>query len=93
MMGIPCDFPTYVYGNNHSVLVNSTKTFSKLKNKYSSIAYHFVREGVSKDKWRVTYISTHDNVADILTKSLIGEKSVRFMGMILHHITWFLEWR
>ena len=64
-----------------------------MKKKSSSIAYHIVWEGVAKDKRRVTYISTHYNVADILTKSLIGEKSVRFMGMILHHITWFLEWR
>ena len=41
-----------------------------------------MREGVAKDEWQVTYISTHDNVADILTKSLIGENIVKFMGMI-----------
>ena len=87
MMGIPCEFPAYVYVDNQSVLVNSSKPFSMLNNKYSSIAYHFVRKGVAKDKWRVTYISIHDNVADIMTKSPNIEKRVKFMGMILNHIT------
>lgn len=72
MMGIPCDFPSFVHGDNKSVLVNSTKPFSMLKKKSCSIAYHFVREGVAKDEWRVTYINTNDNVADLLTKPLPG---------------------
>ena len=87
MMGIPCDFPAYIYGDNQSVLVNSSKPHSVLKKKSSSIAYHFVREGVATDEWRVTYISTHDNVADILTKPLTSiDKRRKFVGMILHHV-------
>ena len=88
MMGIPCEFPSYVYGDNQSVLANSTMPFSQLKKKSSSIAYHFVREGVSKDEWRTTYINTHDNLADLFTKPLPGgEKRTKFVKMILHHIT------
>ena len=68
MMVIPCDLPAYIYGNNQSILVNYSKPFSMTKKKYSLIAYHFFLEGVSKDEWRVTYISTYDNVADILKK-------------------------
>ena len=87
MMGIPCYFLAYVYGNNQYVLVNFPRTFSTPKKKSSPIAYHFVRGSVSKDECQVTYISTHDNVADILKKSLIGENRVKFTGIILHHIT------
>jgi hypothetical protein len=88
MMGIPCDFPAYVYGDNQSVLSNSTLPFSTLKKKSSSIAYHFVREGVAKDEWRTTYINTHDNLADLFTKPLPGgAKRTRFVQMVLHHIT------
>ena len=88
MMGIPCDFPAYVYGDNQSVLANSTRPFSVLKKKSSSIAYHFVREGVARDEWRTTYINTHDNLADLFTKPLGGgEKRTKFTGMILHHVT------
>ena len=42
MMGIPCEFPSYVYGNNQSVLANSTMLFLQLKKKSSSVAYYFI---------------------------------------------------
>ena len=88
MMGIPCDFPSYIYGDNQSVLVNSTVPTSILKKKSCSIAYHFVREGVAADEWRITYISTHDNVADLLTKPIPGGmKRIKLIRMFLHHIT------
>lgn len=87
MMGIPCDYPSYIYGDNQSVLVNSSTPTSTLKKKSCSIAYHFVREGTAADEWRMTYISTHDNVADLLTKPLRGgEKRTKFVKMFLHHI-------
>ena len=86
MMGIPCDFPSYIYGDNQSVLVNSSVPTSVLKKKSCSIAYHFVREGVAADEWRATYISTHDNVADLLTKALRGAKRMKFIRMFLHYI-------
>ena len=44
-MGIPVVNPCFVYGDNQSVLWNSTIPDSMLK-KTSSVAYHFVREGV-----------------------------------------------
>ena len=42
MMGIPCNFPSFIFGDNKSVLTNSSNLFSMLKKKSSSIAYHFV---------------------------------------------------
>ena len=87
MMGIPVEMPTYVFGDNQSVLTNSSTPHSSLKKKSSSIAFHFVREGVAKDEWRVTYLNTNLNPADIATKSLPGgEKRVRFTSYFLHYI-------
>ena len=87
MMGIPCDEPTYVYGDNMSVLANTSIPESTLKKKSNSIAYHFVREGVARDEWRTAYINTHLNPADLLTKPLSsGEKRKNFVCMILHHV-------
>ena len=86
MMGIPCDFPCYIYGDNKSVLVNSSKCTSTLKKKSCSIAYHFVREGVACDEWRVEYIPTDRNIADLLTKPLPnGEKRTKFVKSLLHY--------
>ena len=87
MMGIPCLGPTYVYGDNKSVLYNTSLPESTLKKKSQSIAYHFVQEGAARDEWRTAYVNTHENPADILTKNLLpGEKRMQFMSMLLHHI-------
>ena len=87
MMGISCDDPTFVYADNQSVLANTTMPQSMLKKKSNSIAYHFVREGCAKDEWRTTYVNTHDNPSDILTKPLpSGEKRSKFCRKLLHHL-------
>lgn len=87
MMGIPCEGPAYIYGDNQSVLANTTIPDSTLKKKSQSIAYHFVREGVARSEWRTTYINTHDNEADLLTKVLpSGEKRRGFVRNLLHYI-------
>ena len=63
------------------------ETDSTLKKKSQSIAYHFVREGTARDEWRLAYVNTHDNEADLLTKTLpAGEKRHGFVRNILHHI-------
>jgi hypothetical protein len=85
-MGIPCEDPTFIFGDNQSVLWNTTIPDSTLKKKSNSIAYHFVREGCAKDEWRTAYVNTHENPADLLTKPLSGEKRSKFVRMIQHHI-------
>ena len=76
MMGILYDHPSYINRGSKSVLVNSSKTFLVLWKNCSSIAYHFVREGVSSDEWRVEYIPMNKNLADMFKKPLPGgEKS------------------
>ena len=52
MMGIPVEDPTFIFGNNQSVLANTTMPESQLKKKTQSIAYHFVQEGCARDEWR-----------------------------------------
>ena len=87
MMGIPVEGPAYIHGDNQSVLCNTSRPDSTLKKKSQSIAFHFVREGVARDEWRTAYMNTHYNEADLLTKVLPhGEKQVKFMQNLLHHI-------
>ena len=70
MMGIPYDEPSCIFGDNQSVLDNTTSPDSTLKKNLQSIAYHFVREGSARYEWRTMYINMHDNPADLLTKVL-----------------------
>ena len=87
MMGIPCEGPVFIQCGNQYVLANTTILNSKLNKKNQSIAYHFVREGADRDEWRTTYVNTHNNEADLLTKLLpSGEKRKGFLRCILHHI-------
>ena len=87
MMGISCDDPMFIYGDNQSALANITVLDLTLKKKSLSIAYHFVREGAAWDEWQMTYVNTHENEADLLTKQLpSGEKRKSFVQKLLHHI-------
>ena len=70
MMGISCEGMAYVYGDNQSVLSNTTIPDSTLKKNSQIIAYHFVQEGTSRDEWRTSYVKNHENVADLMTNLL-----------------------
>jgi hypothetical protein len=87
MMGIPVLGPAYIQGDKQSVLANTTIPNSTLKKKNQSIAYHFIREGAARDKWQTSYVNTHDNEADLLTKtSPSRKKRKRFVQSLIHHI-------
>jgi len=70
MMGIPVEDAAYIFGDNQSVLANTTNPGSTLKKKCAAVAYHVVREGVARGEWVTAYINTHDNIADLLTKPM-----------------------
>ena len=61
MVGVPVDRPTYVYGDNMSVIYNTSKPESRLKKKSSSICYHFVREAVAIKECLATHVPTLSN--------------------------------
>ena len=87
MMGIPIEGPTCLYGDNQSVPANTTIPDSTLKKKSQNNAYHFVCERVARDEWRTSYVNTHDNEADLLTKQLPhGEKRRGFVSNLYYHI-------
>ena len=86
MMGIPLSGPAYVYGDNMSVIHNTTAPESTLKKKHNSIAYHFVREGVARGEWLVTFIKSVNNPADILTKSLPQPQREFLLKLFMHYI-------
>jgi hypothetical protein len=59
MMGIPINTPTYIYGDNMSVITNTSKPESTLRKKGKCVCYHYIREAVAADE---LHISTHENV-------------------------------
>lgn len=87
MMGVPVNNPAFVYGDNQSVLWNTSDPDSTLKKKSSSVAYHFVREGVAKDEWRTGYVKTSENPSDVMTKTITSRiDRKRKISMMLYDI-------
>mmetsp|Transcript_16796 Transcript_16796/g.16223 ORF Transcript_16796/g.16223 Transcript_16796/m.16223 type:complete len:157 (-) Transcript_16796:444-914(-) len=85
--GIHIDPPTYMFGDNQLVLANNSHPHSVLKKKSASIVYHFLREGVAKDEWRTTYLNSHLNPSEMMTKSLLGEEKLTlFISHCLHYL-------
>ena len=57
------------------------------KMKHLGLDYHFVRENVQSGSLRVSFISTHDQVANLLTKPLpwvLFQKFVNKIGLLPH---------
>ena len=86
MMGVAIDGPTYIYGDNMSVIHNTSKPESCLKKKSNSICYHFVREAVAAKECLTTRVPTLRNFADLLTKVLFGKKRRDLVGGVLYDI-------
>ena len=73
MFGIPIydeRASTYVLCDNEGVVKNSSLVESTLNKKHSAIAYNFTRWNVAAGVIKVAWISTHENLADALTKRL-----------------------
>ena len=73
MLGVPILGSTALYGDNQSVVLNTTVPSSVLKKKSNSIAYHRVREAVAAGTLHFFHIRSTENIVVILTKP-IGPK-------------------
>ena len=85
-MGVPLTGPTYVYGDNMSVIYNTSQPESTLKKKSNSICYHAVREAVASVECLTTHCKTGDNYSGIMTKALYEHKKQDNVSCILDDI-------
>ena len=61
----------YTLGDNKSVICNTTIIDSTSKKKKSqSIAYHLVRNEVTRNEWTTGSVNTHDNIKKLLREVL-----------------------
>ena len=87
VMGFPVEKPTYLFDTISMYWKILQMSHSTLKKKSLSIAFRFVREGVTKPEWPTTSLNTHLNPAGIFTKSLPrGEQSAKFTSYLLYYV-------
>jgi hypothetical protein len=86
MIGVTLSGPTFVYGDNMSVVRNTQRPESVLKKKKSnSICYHTVRESAIMGESIIGHVPYVDNPDDIFTKAVTGgQKRNHLIRLILH---------
>ena len=86
MMGVPIEGPTWIYGDNMSVINNTSTPESVLKKKSNTICYHLVREAVAAKECLTFWVPTLRNWADLPTKVLSGRKRQRHVKNVLFDV-------
>lgn len=72
MMGVEINGPCNLFCDNDSVVMNTMRPESVLKKKHNAICYHLVREAIASNTIRIAREDTKPNMADMLTKCLLG---------------------
>jgi len=68
-LGVPIQGKTYMFGDNQSVITNTTLPHSALNKRHNALSYHRVREAMAcKDLIGFYHIPGDKNPADILSK-------------------------
>jgi len=87
MMGVNIAGPSYIYGDNMSVIHNTQRPESTLKKKSNSVCYHAVCEAVAMGECLTGHVPTKDNPADLCTKLIPGgQKRDHLVRLVLHDL-------
>ena len=73
MLGAPVKGTTVLFGDNKSMVTNTSLPHSVLKKRHSANNYHRVREAVAAGIASIVHCDTKFNLADMGTKSLNGQ--------------------
>jgi hypothetical protein len=74
MFGAPIECPANVFCDNRGVVKNTSMPESTLTKKHNAINYNAVREAVAAGILRVGKEDGETNLADLLTKVIVGQK-------------------
>ena len=86
MMGVPLSGPSYIYGENMSIIHNTQHPESTLKKKNNSICYQALREAVAMGECLTTYIQTKENLSDMMTKVLYGSNKRGLIKVLMYDV-------
>ena len=89
MMGVPVLRPSFVLGNNQSVIFNTSQPESTLKKKEKKsnlICYHAVCESVATGDMLTGHVPSKLNMANLLTKVVFGSLCRTLVGRTLENI-------
>ena len=83
-LGVPIKKTSYVFGDNQSVVTQSTLPHSQLAKRMYALAYHRVREAVAAGIIAMHHVPGKINPSDVLTKFLGYQEAWHLVQPILH---------
>jgi hypothetical protein len=93
-LGIDFEVPV-IYTDSRSAMEWSKNASNHQRTKHVALKYFFIRDEVANKKVKIAYVSTKDNVADILTKSttkaIFKRLQPMLMGMLVETARWARE--
>ena len=81
--GVPIEGPSWMFGDNQSVVTSSTIPHSALQKRWNALSYHKVREAIASGWLRFEHVPGTENCSDILTKPLPWHKLKIFVEPLL----------
>ena len=76
--------PGIVFGDNQSAIAMSRNPVSHRASKHIETKWHWVRMAVREGRFKLVFVPTETNLADMLTKSLARKKFRYFMERLVH---------
>ena len=74
--------PVTIYVDNQGTITLSKNPVQHNRSKHIDIKYHFVKENIRKKKVDLVYVSSENNIADIMTKASSKVKLVKFRNAL-----------
>ncbi|KAJ3568720.1 hypothetical protein NP233_g5535 [Leucocoprinus birnbaumii] len=68
----PCDGATIIFCDNNGAITLTKDPIHHARNKHIDVRHHFIRERVENQEVDIWRVSSEDNIADIMTKPLVG---------------------
>lgn len=72
-----------VTSDNKSAIAMAKNDMLHNRSKHIDIKYHFIRDEITKGTISLQWISTHDQVADIFTKTLVPRLFLKFRDLLV----------
>ena len=70
MLGVPLNGSSVLFGDNQSMIMNTTVPSSALKKRHLAVAYHRIREAVASSIVDILHCPSETNLSNLLTKPL-----------------------
>ena len=86
-LGIFVSYAPVLWSDNTSAISLASNPVFHARTKHIEIDYHFVREKVVRGDLSVQFISTDDQLADLLTKALLSPRYITLSFKLLHSIS------